>query len=149
MAELQFVVFKLGKEEYGVNIMEVQEIGPYSEPVRVPNTPEFIEGVINLRDNVIPVISLKKRFKIPDQGLTEDTRTIVVNLEDKQIAFVVDDASEVMTLDEADIQETPELITGIDRKYITGIGKAGDRLLIMLDLRFLFNEQEQVQLAAI
>jgi purine-binding chemotaxis protein CheW len=149
MAELQFVVFKLGKEEYGVNIMEVQEIGPYSEPVRVPNTPEFIEGVINLRDNVIPVISLKKRFNIPGQDLTENTRTIVANLGDKQIAFVVDDASEVMTIDEADIQETPELITGIDRKYITGIGKAGDRLLIMLDLSFLFNEQEQLQLTAI
>lgn len=149
MAELQFVVFKLGKEEYGVNIMEVQEIGPYSEPVRVPNTPEFIEGVINLRDNVIPVISLKKRFNIPGQDLTENTRTIVINLGDKQIAFVVDDASEVITIDEADIQETPELIAGIDRKYITGIGKAGGRLLIMLDLSFLFNEQEQIQLAAI
>ena len=149
MAELQFVVFKLGKEEYGVNIMEVQEIGPYSEPVRVPNTPEFIEGVINLRDNVIPVISLKKRFNISDQDLTENTRTIVINLGDKQIAFIVDDASEVMTIDEADIQETPELIAGVNRKYITGIGKKGDRLLIMLDLSFLFNEQEQVQLSAI
>ncbi|MDD4504486.1 MAG: chemotaxis protein CheW [Clostridiaceae bacterium] len=149
MAEMQFVIFKLGKEEYGVNIMQVQEIGPYSEPVKVPNTPEFIEGVMNLRDNVIPVISLKKRFNISGQDLTENTRTIVINFGDRQIAFIVDDASEVLTLDEADIQETPEIIAGIDRKYITGIGKKGDRLLIMLDLSFLLNEQEQVQLAAI
>ena len=149
MAEIQFVIFKLGKEEYGVNIMQVQEIGPYSEPVKVPNTPEFIEGVMNLRDNVIPVISLKKRFNISGQDLNENTRTIVINFGDRQIAFIVDDASEVLTLDEADIQETPEIIAGIDRKYITGIGKKGDRLLIMLDLSFLLNEQEQVQLAAI
>lgn len=149
MAEFQFVIFKLGKEEYGVNIMQVQEIGPYSEPVKVPNTPEFIEGVMNLRNNVIPVISLKKRFNIPGQELTEDARTIVVNFGDRQVAFIVDDASEVITLDEADIQETPEIIAGIDRKYITGIGKKGDRLLIMLDLSFLLNDQEQVQLAAI
>lgn len=148
MAELQFVVFRLGNEEYGVNIMQVQEIGPYEKPVKVPNTPDFIEGVINLRGNVIPVISLKKRFNIPGQELTDSTRTIVINFGDKQIAFIVDDASEVLTLDESDVQETPEIIAGIDRKYITGIGKHGDRLLIILDLSYLLSEQEQMQLAA-
>jgi purine-binding chemotaxis protein CheW len=147
MAELQFVVFKLGKEEYGVNIMNVQEIGPYEEPVKVPNTPAFVEGIMNLRGSVIPVISLKKRFNIPGQELTDNTRTVVINFGDKQIAFIVDDASEVLTLDEVNIQETPEMIAGVDRKYITGIGKQGDRLLIILDLSFLLNEQEQQQLA--
>ena len=156
MAELQFVVFKLGKEEYGVNIMQVQEIGHYSEPVKVPNTPEFVEGIMNLRDNVIPVISLRKRFNIPEENLNgperdsnENRRTIIINLGDRQIAFIVDDASEVLTLDEASIQETPDIIAGVDRKYISGIGKKGDRLLIMLDLNFLFDEQEQAQLATI
>ena len=156
MAELQFVVFKLGKEEYGVNIMQVQEIGHYAEPVKVPNTPEFVEGIMNLRDNVIPVISLRKRFNIPEENLNgperdlnENRRTIIINLGDRQIAFIVDDASEVLTLDEASIQETPDIIAGVDRKYISGIGKKGDRLLIMLDLNFLFDEQEQAQLAAI
>jgi len=147
MAELQFVIFKLGKEEYGVNIMQVQEIGPYEEPVRVPNTPAFVEGVMNLRGNVIPVISLKKKFNISGQELTENTRTIVVNFGDKQIAFIVDDASEVLTLDENNIQEAPDIVAGIERKYITGIGKQGDRLLIILDLSFLLNERERVQLA--
>ena len=156
MAELQFVVFKLGKEEYGVNIMQVQEIGHYSEPVKVPNTPEFVEGIMNLRDNVIPVISLRKRFNITEENLNkseqdtnENRRTIIINLGDRQIAFIVDDASEVLTLDEAGIQETPDIISGVDRKYISGIGKKGDRLIIMLDLNFLFDEQEQAQLAAI
>ncbi len=147
MAEMQFVVFKLGREEYGVNIMQVQEIGPYQEPVKVPNTPDFVEGVMNLRGNVIPVLSLKKRFNIKGQELTENTRTIVINFGDKQIAFIVDDASEVLTLDTADIQDTPEIIGGVERKYITGIGKRGERLLIILDLSFLLDEQEQAQLA--
>ncbi|HYE83263.1 MAG TPA: chemotaxis protein CheW [Clostridia bacterium] len=147
MAELQFVIFKLGKEEYGVNIMQVQEIGPYEEPVKVPNTPAFVEGVMNLRGSVIPVISLKKRFNIPGQEINENTRTIVINFGDRQIAFIVDDASEVLTLDESDIQETPEIIAGVERKYITGIGKQGERLLIILDLSFLLNEQEQKQLS--
>jgi purine-binding chemotaxis protein CheW len=147
MAELQFVVFKLGREEYGVNIMQVQEIGPYQEPVKVPNTPDFVEGVMNLRGNVIPVLSLKKRFNIAGQELTENTRSIVINFGDKQIAFIVDDASEVLTLDTADIQETPEIIAGVERKYITGIGKKGDRLLIILDLSFLLDESEKNQIA--
>lgn len=147
MAELQFVVFKLGREEYGVNIMQVQEIGPYQEPVKVPNTPDFVEGVMNLRGSVIPVLSLKKRFNISGQELTENTRSIVINFGDKQIAFIVDDASEVLTLDAADIQETPEIIAGVERKYITGIGKKGDRLLIILDLSFLLDEREKVQIA--
>ena len=156
MSELQFVVFRLGKEEYGVNIMQVQEIGHYAEPVNVPNTPEFVEGIMNLRNNVIPVISLRKRFNIPEENLNgperdsnENRRTIIINLGDRQIAFIVDGASEVLTLDEADIQETPDIIAGVDRKYISGIGKKGDRLLIMLDLNFLFDEQEQAQLATI
>lgn len=146
MAEMQFVVFKLGREEYGVNIMQVQEIGPYQEPVKVPNTPDFVEGVMNLRGSVIPVLSLKKRFNIPGQELTENTRSIVINFGNKQIAFIVDDASEVLTLDTAEIQETPEIIAGVDRKYITGIGKKGERLLIILDLSFLLDEREQMQI---
>lgn len=148
MAEVQFVIFKLGKEEYGVNIMQVQEIGPYEEPVKVPNTPDFVEGVMNLRGIVIPVISLKKRFGVPGLDITENTRTIVINVGTKQIAFIVDDASEVLTLNEADIQETPDIIAGADRKYITGIGKHGDRLIIILDLNFLLSENEHIQLEA-
>lgn len=156
MAELQFVVFKLGKVEFAVDIMQVQEIGHYTEPVKVPNTPGFIEGVMSLRDNVIPVISLRKRFNISEinlngsaQDAQESTRTIVINLGDRQVAFIVDDASEVLTLEENDIQETPDIIAGVDRKYVSGIGKKGERLLIMLNLNYLLNEQEREQLATV
>jgi len=149
MAEVQFVIFRLGKEEYGINIMQVQEIGPYEEPVKVPNTPSFIEGVMNLRGTVIPVISLKKRFGGSEQDINDNTRTIVINYGSKQIAFIVDDASEVLTINDSDIQETPEIISGVDRKYITGIGKYGDRLIIILDPNYLLSESEHTQMEAI
>lgn len=148
MAETQLVVFKLGNEEYGVNIMNVQEIGPYEAPVKVPNVPDFVEGVMNLRGSVIPVISLKKRFNISGGGITENTRNVVINFGSKQVAFIVDDASEVLTIDDQDIEDTPAIIAGADRKYITGIGKQGSRLLIILDLTYLLNEQEHMQLEA-
>lgn len=149
MAEVKFVVFKLGKEEYGINIMQVQEIVPYEEPVKVPNAPAFVEGVMNLRGNVIPVISLKKRFGIPVQEINDNTRLIVINVGSKPIAFIVDDASEVLTLNEADIQETPEVISNAGRKYVAGIGKHGDRLIIILDLDYLLSDKEYAQLDAI
>ena len=90
MAEQQYVVFKLGKEEYGIDIMNVKEIGPYQESVKVPNTPDFIEGIINFRGKVIPIVNLGKRFNLKDNGITNDTRIIIINLKDKQVGFVVD-----------------------------------------------------------
>ena len=149
MAEIQFVVFKLGKEEYGVDIMQVKEIVPYKEPVKVPNTPNFIEGIINLRSEIIPIVNLKKRFNIPGEALNEDTRIIVMNIEAKQVGFIVDDASEVTTINEENIETAPYIIAGIERKYITGIGKIKDRILILLDLDKLFSAKEKESLEAV
>lgn len=149
MAELQFVVFKLGNEEYGVNIMQVKEIVPYKEPVKVPNTPNFIEGIINLRSQIIPIVNLRKRFNITGESVNEETRIIVMNIDSKQVGFIVDDASEVRTINEEDIENPPEIIAGIERKYITGIGKIGERILILLDLDKLFSEKEKESLEAV
>jgi len=148
MAELQFVVFKLGNEEYGVNIMQVKEIVPYKEPVKVPNVPNFIEGIINLRSQIIPIVNLRKRFNITEESLSDETRIIVMNIDSKQVGFIVDDASEVRTINEEDIENPPEIIAGIDRKYITGIGKIGERILILLDLDKLFSDKEKESLEA-
>jgi len=149
MAELQFVVFKLGNEEYGVNIMQVKEIVTYKEPVKVPNTPKFIEGIINLRSQIIPIVNLKKRFNIPGDEINDETRIIVMNIDSKQVGFIVDDASEVRTISEEDIENAPDIIAGIERKYITGIGKIGERILILLDLDKLFDEEEKESLEAV
>ena len=144
MAEKQYVVFNLGKEEYGIDIMNVREIGPYQESVKVPNTPDFIEGIINFRDKVIPIINLKKRFKLEDTGITNDTRIIIINLNEKQIGFVVDEASQTIRLDDNDIDPTPDIISSVDKRYITGVGKIGEnRSLILIDLERVLSEEEK------
>ncbi|MFZ5352997.1 MAG: chemotaxis protein CheW [Bacillota bacterium] len=149
MFEMQLVIFKLGQEEYGVEIMQVQEIGEYRQPIKVPNSPAFIEGIINLRGDVIPVISMHTRFNIPKKEVDELTRLIVINVGERKVGFIVDDASEVLTLSADNIEEPPTMIAGSDRKYIAGVGKIGDRILIILDLNKLFTDEEQEQLASI
>ncbi len=149
MAEMQLVVFKLDREEYGVDIMQVQEIGEYKQPVKVPNAPAFIEGIINLRGEVIPIISIHSRFNLPKNEITELTRLIVITIAGRWIGFVVDDASEVITMNLNDIEDPPVMIAGADRKYIAGVGKLGERILIILDLNKLFNDEEHEQIGTI
>lgn len=149
MAELQLVVFKLDKEEYGVDIMQVQEISPYQNLTMVPNSPAFVDGIVNLRGDVIPVVSLKKKFNLTESPVTELTRLIVINNGNRRTGFVVDDASEVITIADKDVEEAPPMIVGADRKYIQGVGKLDKRILIILDLHKLLTEEEENQLSNI
>lgn len=147
MAEKQYVVFKLGDEEYGIDIMNVKEIGPYEESVKIPNTPKFVEGVVNYRGEVIPVINLAKRFNLKDKGVTKNTRVIVISLKEKQIGFVVDEASQTVRLDDKNIDPTPDIIGSIDKRYITGVGKLDDkRLLIIIDLEEVLTDDEKEEI---
>lgn len=143
MSENQYVVFKLGKEEFGIDIMNVQEIIPYQKSIHVPDTPDFIEGIINYRGNVIPIINLKKRFKLKLKENTEYTRIIVINLGEKEIGFIVDEASQTLRLSQDEIDLAPEIITGIDKRYIIGVGKIDEsRLLILIDLEKILTDNE-------
>jgi purine-binding chemotaxis protein CheW len=146
MAELQLVVFRLDNEEYGINIMQVQEISPYQKLTKVPNSPAFVDGIVNLRGDVIPVVSLKKKFNLIESQVTELTRLIVINNGNRRTGFVVDDASEVITISDKDVEEAPPMIVGADRKYIQGVGKVDKRILIILDLHKLLTEEEKNQL---
>lgn len=146
MAELQLVVFKLDKEEYGVDIMQVQEISPYQKLTKVPNSPAFVDGIVNLRGDVIPVVSLKKKFNLAETEVTELTRLIVINNGTRRTGFVVDDASEVITITDNNIEEAPLMVVGNDRKYIQGVGKIDKRILIILNLHKLLTEEEENQL---
>lgn len=148
MSEMQLVIFSLGKEEYGVDIMQVKEIVPYKEPVKMPNTLQFVEGIINLRGEIIPIVNLKKRFNISGEDIGDQTRVIVMSIDSKKVGFIVDDASEVITINSENIEPAPEIVAGIDRRYITGIGKVEERILIILDLDKLFSEKEQEALEA-
>lgn len=146
MAEKQYVIFRLCGEEYGVEIKHVQEITEYRQSTQIPNVPKFIEGVINLRGNVTPIISLKKRFNLPEDEITENNRIIIINLKNKQVGFIVDDASQVLTMDTKQIENPHELITGVDRQYITGIGKVDEKIIIMLDLEKILTEEEKKEI---
>ncbi len=147
MAEVQLVIFDLGDEEYGVDIMQVKEIVNYKEPIKVPNTPSFIEGIINLRSEIIPIINLKKRFNITGETIGEQTRIIVMNIDSKKVGFIVDNASEVISIATENIEPAPDIVVGVDRKYIIGIAKSDERIIIILELDKLFNEKEYEALA--
>ena len=146
MEELQLVVFKLENEEYGVDIMQVQEISPYQQPTKIPNSPSFVEGIVNLRGDITPVVSLKKKFNLAETEVTEMTRLIIINNGSRKTGFVVDDASEVISISENNIEEAPSMIVGADRKYIQGIGKIDQRILVILNLHELLTEEEEDQL---
>ena len=146
MAESQYVIFKLGDEEYGVDIMKVKEISEFKKSTKVPNAPYFVDGIINLRGEIIPIISLKKRFNISSGEINSDTRIIVINIKNRNIGFVVDEASQVLRIDEKDIEPAPDVIVGVDRQYINGVGKMGDKIVILLDLEKILSEEEKEKL---
>lgn len=140
--ERQLVVFSLGNEEYGVDILQVQEIKRFSSITRVPNAPAFVEGVINLRGNVIPVIDLHKRFELGSFVESADSRIVIVTVQDLTLGIMVDSVSEVITLPEEAIAPPPPLVAGIDASFIHGIGKLEDRLLILLNMDRILGLEE-------
>lgn len=144
---LQLVSFKIGAEEYGVDILKVQEINKMTTITKVPNAPEFIEGVINLRGRVIPIIDLRTRLGMEKKDHTKDTRIIVVDLEGKTVGFIVDSVNEVLRIPSNVTEVPPELVTGIDSDYITAVGKLEDRLLILLDLDKVLKSDEKETLS--
>ncbi len=146
MSEKQYVIFSLGNEEYGVDIMKVKEISEFKESTKVPNAPYFVDGIINLRGEIIPIVNLKKRFNLEDNGTNSDTRIIVINLNNRNVGFVVDDASQVLRINDNDIEPAPEIIAGIHRQYISGVGKVDEKIIILLDLEQILTEDEKVQL---
>lgn len=145
--ELKVIVFGLGQEEYGIEVDKVKTIERMSPITRVPKTPSFIKGVINLRGIVVPVLNLSGRFNLPESEITEHTRIIVVAVNEMEVGFIVDAANDVIDIDTDTIDLPPEIVGGIQAKYLDGIAKIGeDRLLIMLNLAEVLNRSELVQL---
>ncbi len=149
MAEEQYVVFKLMDEEYGINIMNVSEISPYQEIAKIPNVPNFVEGIINYRGNVIPIISLGKKFGMDDTEVDNNTRIIVINIQDKQIGFIVDEASQTIKIDDSQIDPASSIPSSINMKYINGVGKVDNRLIILIDLEKVLTDEEREEIQEI
>lgn len=143
----QFVEFKLGEEEYGVDILQVKTIERMMSITRVPKAPQFVEGVINLRGEIVPVIDLKKRFDLPISRETDNTRIIIVTVDDITVGMIVDSANEVIQLSQDAIEPAPSIIGGIDSDFLEGVGKMDGKLLIILDLSKILKSNEIDQLA--
>jgi purine-binding chemotaxis protein CheW len=146
---LQLVTFSIGEEEFGVDILKVQEIIRTMEIAKVPRAPAFVEGVINLRGKVIPIIDLRRRFHLQPRGHDSQTRIIVIEITQMVVGFVVDAVSEVLRIPVNTVEPTPPVVAGMDSDYISGVGKLRDRLLILLDLDRLLSTSDIAQLADI
>ena len=147
---LQLVIFQLGGEEFGVEIMQVQEIIRMPEITRIPQSPEYVEGVINLRGKIIVVINLDTRFDLNSKELDDDSRIIIVEVGENVVGMVVDSVSEVLRLATSSVEAAPEIISSkIKADYLKGVGKLDDRLLILLDLERVLSEEELSQVAAV
>ncbi|HOB21927.1 MAG TPA: chemotaxis protein CheW [Bacillota bacterium] len=143
----QLVVFRLGKEEFGVQILQVQEIILLSPITRVPKTPAFVEGVINLRGEIIPVVDLRKRFGLEVGELGEDARIVVVEVEGNLVGMIVDEVTQPLSIPASQIQPPPPLAGGVEAEYLRGIGKLEDRLIVILNLERALSPEEVKALA--
>jgi purine-binding chemotaxis protein CheW len=137
---LQIVSFEVGGEEFGVDILKVQEIIRPVAITEVPNAPAFVEGVINLRGRIIPIVDLRVRFGLEARSHDAKTRIIVVELQSRVVGFVTDAVNEVMRVRRSVIEPPPELALGIDARFIRSVAKLDDRLLILLDLQVVIND---------
>ena len=140
---LQLVSFNIGGEEFGVDILKVQEINRMVTVTAVPNSPSFVDGVINLRGKVIPIIDLRTRFGMHRKEHDKNTRIIVVELKGNVVGFVVDAVSEVLRIPRSVTEPPPTVVAGINADYITAVGKLEDKLLILLDLEKVFSVEER------
>ena len=149
MEEVRLVTFKLGNEEYGVDIGLVREIIKFLDITPVPQSPEFVEGLINLRGIVVPVIDIRKLFDIEPVGNEDDRRIVVVEVNGRTLGVLVDCVSEVKEIDMDNIEPVPPTISLIDHKYLGGVDKIDDQILILLKLDKILNTENLMGLEAI
>jgi purine-binding chemotaxis protein CheW len=141
---IQLVSFKIGNEEHGIDVLKVREIIRMSNITRVPNTQHYIEGVINLRGKVIPIISLRMKFSLPEAENDSRTRIIVMDMDNELMGFVVDSVAEVIRIAISEIQPPPPIVTGgIDQECLSGVIHHAERLLVLLDLEKMFSPEER------
>jgi purine-binding chemotaxis protein CheW len=143
---LQLVSFVLGNEEFGVDIKCVQEINRMLQITKVPNAPDYVDGVVNLRGRVIPVLDLRHKLGMARKEHDNNTRIIVVEVNTKTVGFIVDGVKEVLRIPENITEAAPEIVTGINSEYIKSIGKLDDRLLILIDLEKILSKNEELEL---
>lgn len=133
----EYLTFKLDQEEYGIDILKVQEIRGYEPPTRVANAPSFIKGVMNLRGTIVPIVDLRLKFNCSKAEYNTFTVVIILNLRSRIVGVVVDSVSDVMELQPENLKSAPEIESAIDSSAVQGLGSLGDRMLILLDIERL------------
>ena len=138
----EFLTFRLGAEEYGIDILKVQEIRSYEAPTRIANAPPFIKGVVNLRGVIVPIVDLRLKLGCDSAEVNSFTVVIVLNVKGRVVGAVVDSVSDVLELSREAIKDAPEMASSVDASFITGIGSVGDRMLILMDIESLMASPE-------
>lgn len=144
--EIKVIIFRLKNEEYGVDVNQVKSIERMERITRVPNTPPFVKGVINLRGVVIPIIDLRNRFGIELLEYNDSTRIVIVNVDDVEVGLIVDAANDVIDIPVNAIEPPPKVVGGVESKYLRGVAKLSNRLLILLNLDKVLNPDEVKEL---
>ncbi|MBM4134842.1 MAG: chemotaxis protein CheW [Nitrospira sp.] len=144
----QYLTFVLGEEHYGLDILRVQEIKGYTAVTRIPNTPDYIKGVLNLRGTIVPIVDLRCKFGMPQAEYTMFTVIVVVVVQDKIMGVVVDAVSDVLNITTKDIQPPPHFGAQVDTSFIQNIAKSGDRLITLLDIDRVLSDGEVAQAMA-
>ncbi len=147
---IKLVVFTLENNneiyEYGIPIEQVHEITRQGKIIEMPGMPDFVEGIMNLRSNVIPIIDLKKRFRLGTTAEKDTTRVVVITLDNQKCGIIVDDVLEIIPIATENMQAPPSIAGGISSKYVIGIGKVDERLIIALNMNEILTKQEETAL---
>ncbi len=138
----EFLAFKLGNEEYGIDILRVQEIRSYEEPTRLANVPDFIKGVVNLRGVIVPIVDMRLKFRLDEARYDPFTVVIVLNIGSRIVGMVVDAVSDVITLTPEQLHPVPEFASSVDADHLLAIGAIDDRMLILVDIEKLMTSAD-------
>ncbi|MEI8031134.1 MAG: chemotaxis protein CheW [Comamonadaceae bacterium] len=148
-ARQEFLTFTLGKEEYGIEILKVQEIRSYEVVTTIANAPEFIKGVVNLRGTIVPIVDMRIKFNLGQPDYTEFTVVIILNVAGRVVGMVVDSVSDVISLGAEQIRPAPDFSSSFDIKYITGLGTIDARMLILVDIEKLMTGSDMALMDAL
>ena len=135
----EYLTFRLDQEEYGIDILKVQEIRGYEPPTRIAHAPEFIKGVVNLRGTIVPIVDMRLKFNYSKADYNSFTEVIILNLRNRVVGIVVDSVSDVMELSPDNMRSAPDIESAIDSSCILGLGSVGERMLILLDIEKLMS----------
>ncbi len=145
--QVQLVTFRVGGEEFGLDVFSVHEILNYQQPTPMPRAPEFVEGVLDVRGTLVPIVDLRRRFETPEVVYGNDTRIVLVDFNDERLGLVVDSVTEVLRAPQTAVSPPPAYIRGLAAEFVRGIVRVGERLVVLMDLDRILSSDERIALA--